>query len=117
MAPLPDDDHDCGWKAYAKEQQRDLAAAQQTLLEVHAKLAALTAQVEDLQRRRKGHQSERRKSGKMPPPLAPKADPSEAARKRAAAQALRDASVETEVVPVPVPPEQRACPCTGARFR
>jgi len=41
LAPPDDDDHDCGWKAYAKQQD--------------AKLAAVMARVEELERRAKGH--------------------------------------------------------------
>src|SRR5690606_1051048 len=57
----PDDEHDCGWKAYAKAQK-------QKLDELTAKLAAVTAKLQELERRGpKTHRSERRKRGKKMP--------------------------------------------------
>src|SRR5690606_23540967 len=44
LAPPPDDEHDCGWKAYAKAQE-------QKLDELTAKLAAVTAKLQELERR------------------------------------------------------------------
>ena len=105
MVPPPDDDHDCGWKAYAKAQD--------------AKLNELTAQLEELQRRVFGKSSERRpKASKLPPPLPPtKAIPAETAKKRAEAKELRDAKLETENVTVPVPPDKCTCPDCGNPLR
>ena len=99
MVPPDDDAHDCGWKAYAKAQD--------------AKLAELSAQIAELQRRAYGKKSERRKPSKLPPPLPAKSTAAEAAKKRADAHALREAKVETEIVPVPVPPDQCTCPECG----
>lgn len=99
MVPPDDDSHDCGWKAYAKAQD--------------AKLAELSAQIAELQRRAYGKKSERRKPSKLPPPLPAKSTAAEAAKKRADAHALREAKVETEIVPVPVPPDQCTCPECG----
>lgn len=106
MAPPADDDHDCGWKAYAKAQQTQIQ-------ELTEKLAAVTAKVDELSKRRKGHQSERRPRPKMPPPVPPKSDPAEAAAKRRAAAELRNTSVQTEIIPVPVGPESCTCPTCG----
>lgn len=106
LVPPGDDEHDCGWKAYAKAQESKLD-------EQSAKLAELTAKMEEMQRRLFGKKSERLKSGKLPPPLPPKSTKSEAAKKRADAIALRDEKLETEIVPIPVPPDQCTCPDCG----
>ena len=100
MAP-PDDDHDCGWKTYAKAQDK--------------KLADLTAKLEALERRLLGHRSEKRGRPKMPAPVAkPAADPREVAAKRAALAELRDAKLDVEVTAVPVPNAQRTCSSCGS---
>lgn len=99
MVPPDDDAHDCGWKAYAKAQD--------------AKLAELSAQIAELQRRAYGKKSERRKPSKLPPPLPAKSTAAEATKKRADAHALREAKVETEIVPLPVPRDQCTCPECG----
>jgi transposase len=105
----PPDDHDCGWKAYAKAQAAQVEAQA-------AKLAELTAKLAEIERRFLGKKSERRKTGKMPPPLPPKkADPAESAKKRRDAIEQRDAKLETEVTPVTVPPDQCTCPACGNR--
>jgi transposase len=104
LAP-PDDDHDCGWKAYAKAQEK--------------KLAAMMARLEDLERRAAGHKSEKRKGTKLPPPMpAAKPTASETATKRARIAELRDAKLDVELTHVPVPPEQRSCPaCSNQHLR
>ena len=99
MVPPDDDDHDCGWKAYAKAQD--------------AKLTELSAQIAELQRRFFARKSERRKTSKLPPPLPTKSNPAETAKKRTAAEELRNAKLDTEVVVVPVPPDQCTCPECG----
>lgn len=101
----PDDDHDCGWKAYAKEQA--------------AKVAAVMARLEDLERRAAGHKSEKRKASKLPAPTPPpKSDPAQTAAKRAAAAELRNARLEVELTHVAVPNEQRRCPaCDSDKLR
>lgn len=86
----PADEHDCGWKAYAVAQAAELA-------DVKAKLAAL----EQLFLAKK---SERRKTGKMPPPVREASDPATAASKRAKNRAQFEERLETETIPVPVPP-------------
>jgi len=96
LVPPDDDDHDCGWKAYAKQQD--------------AKLAAVMARVEELERRAKGHKSEKRKSSKLPAPTPPEKPSAQAAlAKRRAAAELRDAKLEVEITDVPVPEGQRTC--------
>jgi len=100
LAPPDDNDHDCGWKAYAKAQD--------------AKLATLIEKIAELEKRLAGHKSERRKS-KLPPPIpAPKSTPADVAKKREAASTLRAAKVETEVVPTPVAPEECRCAKCGS---
>ena len=105
MAPPDDDDHNCGWKAYAKAQDK--------------KLAAVLARVEELERRAAGHKSEKRKSSKLPPPTQPaKATPADTSARRAAAAELRNAKLEVELTPVPVPADQRHCPaCANKDLR
>ena len=103
MAPPDDDDHDCGWKAYA-------AAQGQKLAELTEKLAALERRLFD-------KKSERRPSSKLPPPL-PKAKrtPDEARQARKDNALLREAGVETEVTPLTV--AEKDCPkCTGTMHR
>jgi transposase len=105
LAPPDDDDHDCGWKAYAKAQEQ--------------KLSILLARVEDLERRAAGHKSEKRKSSKLPAPSPPPSpSPAETAAKRALAADLRNAKLDVEVVAVPVPEDKRACPaCSSKELR
>jgi len=105
LTPPPDDDHDCGWKAYAKAQD--------------AKLALLMTRVEELERRAAGHKSEKQKSSKLPPATPPaKADPAATAAKRAVATELRNARLEVELTQVPVPEDQRTCPaCDNKKLR
>jgi transposase len=105
LVPPPDDkEHDCGWKAYAEALKAESDARRAEIAELNDKLAAL-------EKRLWGKKSERRKTGKMPPPVPPpKADPAATASKRAKLAALRDAKLVTEVVPVPVPLQQRTCP-------
>ena len=100
MTPPDDDDHDCGWKAYAKAQDK--------------KLAAVMARLEDLERRARGHKSEKRKGSKLPPPIPPpKPTPAETKAKRSALAELRDARIDVELTPIPVPTAQRTCTACG----
>lgn len=111
LAPPPDDEHDCGWKAYAKAQDAKLT-------EMSEQLAAVTAKLTEIEQRRGTHHSERRKRPKMPPPLTPKSDPAETEKKRRAAAELRSTKVQTVIVAVPVPPEACKCPtCGGEKLR
>src|SRR5690606_40843904 len=86
--PPDDDEHDCGWKTYAKHQEAKHAEVQQ-------KLAALD-------KRLLGKKSERRKSSKMPPPVSSSKSAQEAKRKREQNAALREAKLQTEVTERPV---------------
>jgi len=106
LVPPADDDHDCGWKAYAKHQQSKLD-------ELSEQLATVKATLDELALRSKGHRSERRKSKKMPPPVAAKADPGDTKKKRKDGDELRNTKLETEIVPVPVPPGACRCPDCG----
>ncbi len=106
MVPPPDDEHDCGWKAYSVAQAAKLD-------ELTEQLAVVTAKLEELSKRNKGHRSERRRRPKMPPALAPKSDPKETERKRREAVEIRNTKLETEIIPVPVPPDACHCPTCG----
>ena len=100
MVPPPDDDHDCGWKTYAKAQEE--------------KLALVMARLEALELQRRGHRSEKTKSSKLPPPVAAEpVDPAVTKQKRAERSALRDLRMETEVEKVPVSIEACTCPKCG----
>ncbi len=106
VPPPNNDDHDCGWKLYAKSQDAKLA-------EVTAKLGEVQGQLATLLKRVHGPRTEQRPKHKLPPPVASVADPEETANKRRAATALWSTKVETEVVPVAVPREQCRCPDCG----
>jgi transposase len=100
----PDDDHDCGWKTYAKAQDE--------------KLAQMETKLAELERRFLSKKSERRKASKLPPPLPLKADPEETKKKRSQNSALRADTVETEHVTLAVPDDERTCPtCNGTKLR
>lgn len=113
LVPPPDDEHDCGWKAYSKAQTAKLEEQSAKLEELSDKLAAVTAKLEELAKSRKGHRSERRRRAKMPPPVPPRSDPGEAEKKRRAAAELRNSKLESEIVAVPVPPADCECPTCG----
>ena len=106
VPPADDDDHDCGWKTYARAQDKKLA-------EQEKKLAALTEKLAEFEQRLTGKKSERRKAAKLPPPIKQVPDPADTAKKRKMAAAIRDAKLATEIVDVPVPPEQCTCPACG----
>ena len=89
--PPKDDDHECGWKAYAEAQERFLK-------EMSEQLESVQAQLAELKRARYGKKSEKRKSPKMPPPVRPESDPQAAAAKRQHNAKQRDLACETEVV-------------------
>jgi transposase len=96
LVPPDDDDHNCGWKAYAKAQD--------------AKLAALMARIEDLERRAAGHKSEKRRPSKLPPATLPaRPAPEEVAAKRAAEAELRNAQLLVELTDIAVPDDKRRC--------
>jgi transposase len=105
LVPPDDDDHDCGWKAYAKAQD--------------AKLTLVMARLEDLERRATGHKSEKRKTSKLPPATPHvKPDRDATTAKRTAAADLRNAGLEVEVTDVPVPEAHRRCPsCDDKELR
>ena len=101
MSPPPDE-HDCGWKVYAKAQA---AEYDQALAEVREQLA----EVKRLLYARKSEK--RRAATKLPPPLPPDpVDPMTTASTRAKARAQRRATMPTETVDVAVPDDERTCP-------
>lgn len=111
LTPPEDDDHDCGWKRYAKLQDAKMA-------ELESKLASMMSRFDDLERRAKGHKSEKRKASKLPPPMpasSPTADETQA--KRSAMADLRASKIETEIVPIPVPVPTRDCGTCGRKMR
>jgi len=113
LVPPPDDEHDCGWKAYSKAQAEKIEEQRAKLDALTEKLAVVTAKIEELSKRGKGHRSERRRRPKMPPPVPPKSDPAETEKKRRAAAELRNTKLETDIVAVPVPPDACRCPTCG----
>jgi transposase len=98
LVPPSDDEHDCGWKAYAKAQD--------------AKLVEMADRLAALERRLLEKKSEKRKGSKLPPPIVPKKDPAAAANARAKTEEFQ-ARLDTELVPVPVPDAQRTCSHCG----
>lgn len=79
-----------------------------------AKVDALASELAALKRQVHGKKSERGKSTKMPPAVADKPTPEQTAEKRRTAKLAREAKLETEIVPVPVPAAQCTCPKCGA---
>lgn len=97
MSPPPDE-HDCGWKVYAKEQAAALADVREQLAEVKRRLFARKSE-------------KRRATTKLPPPLPPDpVDPTTTAATRATARAKRRATMPMETVDVAVPADERTCP-------
>ena len=106
MVPPPDDEeHDCGWKAYAKAQEEALEQLREQLASVRA----------DLEQLRRGHRSEKRGRGqKLPPPVERKADPAATANTRRENARLKDLSCDTVVVDVPLPAGGCCCERCGS---
>lgn len=113
MAALPDD-HECGWKAWAKELEQRLTATEEKFAETEAKFAAL-------ERRLLGPKSEKlpkvppmeREVAKKRPP-----DPAAAAATRRKNAELRATRMVTQEVPYKVPDADRVCPkCSGSDLR
>jgi hypothetical protein len=103
LVPPPDDEHDCGWKVYAKAQE--------------AKLAEMGEKIAALERRFLEKKSEKRKGSKLPPPIPPTVDPSAATKARTRTQEFQ-ARLDTEIVPVAVPDAERTCAgCGGDKMR
>lgn len=104
MARPLDEDHDCGWRTYAAEQERELSSLKE-------RLAALERLVH-------GKKSEKRKATRLPPPLAKEAVPrAEERAKRDALAALRASRMKTEVEQVRVAEEERRCKCGSQELR
>jgi len=110
MVPPSDDEHDCGWKSYAEQLQAQLKQVLETQ-------QAQQAEVDALKRQLLGKKSE-----KMPPMdrevrRGSVPDPEAARQARRANAELRAKKLETEVVELPVPKEDRRCPkCGGDEF-
>lgn len=93
MVPPPDD-HDCGWKAYAEHQAREIELLKERLA--------------DVEKRAFRKKSEKRKASKLPPPVPPRpVSQDEQKRRRDALAQLREAHLETEETKVAV----EACAC------
>lgn len=104
--PPDDDDHDCSWKRYASEQSKELESVRKKLDEQAAELAAIKQALF-------GKKTEKHK---LPPPLpATKKAPADTKAQREARRAQRDASLETDIVSLPVPESERCCPDCGDR--
>ncbi len=113
MVPPPDDEHDCGWKAYSAAQAAKLDEQNSKLNELTEKLAVVTAKLDELSKRSKGHRSERRRRPKMPPPVPPRSDSEETEKTRRANAEIRNTKLESEIIAVPVPPDACRCPTCG----
>ena len=104
MAPPPDDDHECGWKVFAK----DLAQ----------EMATMRGELDALKRQVLGPKSEKlpaidREVRKKRP-----IDPAVTQEKRRKNAELRATRVETDVVEHKVPDADRTCPkCNGTNLR
>jgi transposase len=97
----PEDDHDCGWKAYAQAQAQELHLLKE-------RLAAL-------EKRAYGKKSERQKAEKLPPAVPQ--EPRPRAEQKAARDALaklRATKLETTTTPITVGPEARHCDDCGS---
>jgi transposase len=111
MAPLPDEDHDCGWRTRATDLEAKLA-------ETAAKLEAVLASMAALERRFLGPKREKlpamdREVKKKRPP-----DPAAAQVTRRKNAELRATRVVTEDAPHAVPSLDRKCPkCGGVNLR
>lgn len=100
MAP-PEEDHDCGWKTYARAQEQEL-------LLLKERLAAL-------EKGAFGRKSEKQKAEKLPPPL-PK-EPMPRAEQKAARDALselRASRLETSTTKLTVASDARCCKECGS---
>ena len=104
MAPPLDDDHECGWKDFAKE--------------LEAKMSELEAKMAAMERRVLGPKSEKlppmdREVRKQRP-----ADPVATQEKRRKNAELRATRVETETIDHKVADADRTCPkCKGSKLR
>ena len=104
MSPPPDE-HDCGWKVYAKDQAAALADVREQLAEVKRRLFARKSE-------------KRRATTKLPPPLPPDpVDPTTTAATRATARAKRRATMPTETVDVAVPADSSEFPNSSTAVR
>jgi transposase len=111
----PEDEHDCGWRTYAEALTK---AHEEKLAEVLSKLSQVSARLEEVEKSKRGHRSEKRKSPKMPPAVVEPATRESTRQTREERAALRDARVEVEVEKALVPPEQCSCPkCGNTRLR
>lgn len=100
VAP-PEEDHDCGWKTYARAQEQEL-------LLLKERLAAL-------EKGAFGRKSEKQKAEKLPPPL-PK-EPVPRAEQKAARDALsepRASRLETAPIKLTVASDARCCKECGS---
>ncbi|TAL46555.1 MAG: IS66 family transposase [Salinibacterium sp.] len=101
MVPPPDDDHDCGFRDYAKH--------------LETKLEVLEAQLEVLKR---AFAKRSEKMGKMPRIPRPPRTPEEAADRRTEQALLRAEKVVTDEKTEPVPAALKKCHlCGGTDFR
>lgn len=101
MAPPSDDEHSCGWKAYAEHLATELAAQKKRL--------------DELEQRFLKKSERRRKSSKLPPPVQRSVPESERqqTRKRNAEQMASKLETDTEHIPVP-PKHARCCGACGS---
>ena len=100
MVP-PEDDHDCGWKAYARAQEQELLLLKERLAE--------------LEKRTYGKKSEKQKAEKLPPAVPKEPAPrSEQQATRDALASLRSARLETTTTRLTVEPAACRCKACGS---
>lgn len=109
----PDDDHDCGWKRIAHAQKAQLEEQSSKLAELTQQFDGQAAELAAIKQALFGKKTEKHK---LPPPLPlTKKPPADTQAIRKARRAQRDAALETDVVPLPVPDAERCCPDCGER--
>jgi len=105
VSPPPDDDHVCGWKAYAKHQELEVAQLKERL-----------AVLEKLAFGKKSEMAPKKASARLPPAVqSPPVPKEEVQAHRQALAALHASHRETDVERVVEPP--RASASKSARFR
>ena len=111
MSPPPDDDHVCGWKAYAGQLEERATELAKHALALEGRLAVL----EKLAFGKKSEKTPRKAPARLPPPVqSPPVPKEEVKAHRQALSALRASHMETDVERVVVPPRDCRCGKCGS---